>query len=76
MSDAMHAVFANNDALAAEAERLRSELTAARADIAQLCALLRSVRHVQTVGDINRYRMTCDRIEARWKVTNGKAVRA
>lgn len=66
MSDAMHAVFANNDALAAENERLRSEATAARADIAQLCAMLREVRYVMTVGELNSIRLTCDRMDARW----------
>ena len=59
------------DALTAEADRLRNENAAARADIAQLCALLRTVRYVQTVGDINHIRMTCDAMDAKWR--NGAA---
>ena len=67
-----------NDAVIAD---LRAALDAAqrdnaalRADIAQLCAMLREVRYVMTVGDINRYRMTADRMDARWSnATNGSA---
>ena len=40
-----------------------------RADLATLCGLLRAVRYVQTVGEINHIRMTCDNVEARWKIT-------
>ena len=54
MSDAMHAVFANNDALVAECERLRTANAAMRSDIAQLCALLREVRAACGVEHLSR----------------------
>lgn len=57
-----------NAALAARREMLQRENDALRADLAALCALLRKVSYVQTVGEINRIRMTCDTVEARWRV--------
>jgi len=68
MSDSMHAVYANNDALAARAQELQAERDALRADLAALYTLLRGVRYTQTVGEINHIRLTCNRVAARWKL--------
>lgn len=67
MTDATETIAAALDAVQ------RRDNAAARADIAQLCAMLREVRYVMTVGEINRIRLVCDRMDAKWGNRKGNA---
>lgn len=50
------------------AGQFEARLDDAQMDIARLCGLLRGVRYVNTVGDIQRLVRACEAVEARWGI--------
>ena len=68
MSDAMHMLDADNAALAAQLQVLQRDVTAARADILQLCRMLAGVQCINTVQEVAHLTTRRREIQARWGI--------
>ena len=68
MSDTMHILDANNAALAAQLQVLQRDVTAARADILQLCQMLAGVRCINTIQEVAHLTTRRREIQARWGI--------